>query len=148
MAQRQVLPNVHDFIKESLKENDEGDEFGAEIKTINDWLKEAHPDHDEFEWDGKTLKITFKDSEETKTYSASELEEKIPEFTSIQEEFTAESLSSDLKKLIADFKVAMNSAKSAPIKPIDLWVHLGTELGLFDKDKSSEIYKALDESIN
>ncbi len=60
------MPSVHQFIKEAAEAD--ASQYGEEIKMINDYLKKDHPEHDEFNWDGKKLTITMKDeSEVTKT---------------------------------------------------------------------------------
>lgn len=66
------------YITEAADEEMGG--FGEEISMINDFLKADHPNHDEFDWDGTTLSVTFKDSEETKGFTRAELAELIDGF--------------------------------------------------------------------
>lgn len=69
-----LLPSVRDFINEAKE--DEGDQFGDEIKAINIWVKANHKDADDWNWSGKTLTITMKDDSK-KTFSRADLAKEI-----------------------------------------------------------------------
>lgn len=64
------MPLASEFIKEAVE--DESDIYGKQIAAINAWLKSDHPDHDEFDWDGDKLTITFEEGED-KTFTEAEL---------------------------------------------------------------------------
>lgn len=84
-SKRFRMPSVRKFIKEAAEE--EGEQFGDEISHINKFLKDKHPDHDEFDWDGNTLKVTFKGDKADASFSRADLGKEIDGFpsSSVQE---------------------------------------------------------------